>query len=145
MRLAQQSDDSDQLLEAYHCRWSTAFFRGEVAEALRTVRIGISNYDIVRHRHLGPAYGGHDAGVCALVVHANALQFSGDALGAKAALARMRCARRSVIPILSAMRIRPERLTDEIARFLDEVWRKGDSAVKRPAKAAKRAGTRRTN
>jgi len=46
---------------------------------------------------------------------------------------------------LLELRIRPERLTDEIARFLDEVWRKGDSASKRPAKAAKRAGTRRTN
>ena len=78
VRLAQQSDDSDQLLEAYHCRWSTAFFRGEVAEALTDSRIGISNYDMVRHRHLGPAYGGHDAGVCAFAVHCNAVQLSGD-------------------------------------------------------------------
>ena len=29
--LAQRSGDSDLLLEAYHCRWSTAFFRGDVA------------------------------------------------------------------------------------------------------------------
>jgi hypothetical protein len=29
--LAQASGDGDLLLEAYHCRWSTAFFRGDVA------------------------------------------------------------------------------------------------------------------
>ncbi len=29
--LAQHSGDGDLLLEAYHCRWSTAFFRGDVA------------------------------------------------------------------------------------------------------------------
>ena len=32
--LAQRSGDSDLLLEAYHCRWSTAFFRGDVAARL---------------------------------------------------------------------------------------------------------------
>ncbi len=78
VKLAQQSNDGDQLLEAYHCRWSTAFFRGEAAEALADSRIGISTYDIARHRHLGPAYGGHDAGVCAFAVHCNAVQLSGD-------------------------------------------------------------------
>ncbi|HEY1745903.1 MAG TPA: adenylate/guanylate cyclase domain-containing protein [Xanthobacteraceae bacterium] len=78
VKLAQQSNDGDQLLEAYHCRWSTAFFRGEAAEALADSRIGISTYDIARHRHLGPAYGGHDAGVCAFAVHCNAVQLSGN-------------------------------------------------------------------
>ncbi len=29
--LAQHSGDEELLLEAYHCRWSTAFFRGDVA------------------------------------------------------------------------------------------------------------------
>ena len=33
MALAQWSDDGDLLLEAYHCRWSTAFFRGDIAVA----------------------------------------------------------------------------------------------------------------
>jgi class 3 adenylate cyclase/tetratricopeptide (TPR) repeat protein len=83
VKLAQQSNDGDQLLEAYHCRWSTAFFRGEAAEALADSRIGIATYDIARHRHLGPAFGGHDAGVCAFAVHCNALQLSGNREEAK--------------------------------------------------------------
>ena len=45
--LAQNSGDEELLLEAYHCQWSTAFFRGDVADALerlparhRTLRHG---------------------------------------------------------------------------------------------------------
>jgi tetratricopeptide (TPR) repeat protein len=76
--LAQRSGDGDQLLEAYHCRWSTAFFRGDVAATLDNSRIGVETYDMARHRHLGPAFGGHDPGVCAHVAHAIALQESGD-------------------------------------------------------------------
>jgi predicted ATPase len=66
--LAQQSNDDDLLLEAYHCRWSTAFFRGEVAAALADSRIGINAYDMKRHSHLTHIYGGHDPGVCAHAV-----------------------------------------------------------------------------
>ena len=36
--LAQHSGDGDLLLEAYHCHWSTAFFRGDVADALDDCR-----------------------------------------------------------------------------------------------------------
>ena len=76
--LAQRSGDGDQLLEAYHCRWSTALFRGDVAATLDNSRIGVETYDMARHRHLGQAFGGHDPGVCAHVCHAMALQESGD-------------------------------------------------------------------
>jgi len=76
--LAQRSGDEDLLLEAYHCRWSTAFFRGDVAAALVDSRIGVETYDVSRHRHLGHAFGGHDPGVCAHVICASVLQLSGD-------------------------------------------------------------------
>jgi tetratricopeptide (TPR) repeat protein len=76
--LAQRSGDTDLLLEAYHCRWSTAFFRGDVAATLDNSRIGVETYDMARHRHLGHAFGGHDPGVCAYAVRANALQLAGD-------------------------------------------------------------------
>jgi tetratricopeptide (TPR) repeat protein len=76
--LAQRSGDGDLLLEAYHCRWSTAFFRGDVAATLENSRIGVATYDMVRHRHLGQAFGGHDPGVCAEVCGTMALQMSGD-------------------------------------------------------------------
>jgi tetratricopeptide (TPR) repeat protein len=86
--LAQRSGDSELLLEAYHCRWSTAFFRGEVTGTLDDSQIGIDNYDMARHRHLGHDFGGHDPGVCAHVQHGNALQLSGDRARATDSLAR---------------------------------------------------------
>jgi len=76
--LAQRSGDEDQLLEAYHCRWSTALFRGDVAATRDSSRIGIKTYDKARHRHLGPAFGGHDPGVCAHACHALAQQQFGE-------------------------------------------------------------------
>ncbi len=81
--LAKRSGDGEMLLEAYHCRWSTAFFRGDVAAAVDDARIGVATYDIARHRHLGHAFGGHDPGVCAQVVLANVLQTSGDQAAAR--------------------------------------------------------------
>jgi predicted ATPase/class 3 adenylate cyclase len=77
--LAQNSGNGELLLEAYHCRWSTAFFRGDVADALDDCRHGIELYDINRHRHLGHAFGGHDPGVCAHVQCGNSLQLAGAA------------------------------------------------------------------
>jgi class 3 adenylate cyclase/tetratricopeptide (TPR) repeat protein len=68
VELAQQSNDDDLLLEAYHCRWSTAFFRGEVPATLADSRLGVNAYDMARHRHLTHIYAGHDPGVCAHAV-----------------------------------------------------------------------------
>jgi hypothetical protein len=115
--LAQRSSDGELLLEAYHCRWSTAFFRGDVAEALDTTLVGVETYDLARHRHLGHAFGGHDPGVCAHVVRANALQLSGDVLGRTRPLGEdLRSPRRSVIPTLLAMRFTmPAWLTNSAA------------------------------
>jgi tetratricopeptide (TPR) repeat protein len=76
--LAQQSGDDDLLLEAYHCKWSTAFFRGDVAECLQNSRTGVKTYEMARHRHLGQAFGGHDPGVCAHCVSAMMLNMTGE-------------------------------------------------------------------
>jgi class 3 adenylate cyclase/tetratricopeptide (TPR) repeat protein len=78
VNLARRSDDDNLLLEAYHCRWSTAFFQGEVAASLDDSRVGIEMYDMDRHRHLGHAFGGHDPGVCAHSQCGNALHLSGN-------------------------------------------------------------------
>jgi predicted ATPase len=88
--LAERSGESDLLLEAYHCRWATAFFRGDIAPALDDARIGADSYDLTRHRHLGAAFGGHDPGVCAHAVIAMALvlQMSSDSERAKESMAR---------------------------------------------------------
>jgi class 3 adenylate cyclase/tetratricopeptide (TPR) repeat protein len=76
--LAQCSGDGDLLLEAYHCRWSTAFFRGDVAAVREFGRVGIETYDMARHRHLGPAFGGHDPGVCAHMIMGLASALAND-------------------------------------------------------------------
>jgi class 3 adenylate cyclase/tetratricopeptide (TPR) repeat protein/energy-coupling factor transporter ATP-binding protein EcfA2 len=76
--LAQRSGDGDLLLEAYHCRWSTAIFRGDVAAAIADGSHGVASYDLTRHRHLGVEFGGHDPGVCAHVCSALALEMSGE-------------------------------------------------------------------
>src|ERR1700730_12527367 len=86
--LARRSNDGDLLLEAYHCGWSTAFYRGEVAATLDLGRIGVETYDVNRHRHLGHAFGGHDPGVCAHIMSAVSLELSSDRGLAKESIAR---------------------------------------------------------
>ena len=66
--IGRKSGDEALLLEAIHCRWSTAFFRGDIARLLADSREGIRHYDLERHSRLGAEYGGHDPGVCAHVV-----------------------------------------------------------------------------
>ena len=86
--LAQSSGDSELLLEAYHCRWSTAFFSGDVAGCLKDAEIGVLSYDMRRHRHLGHAFGGHDPGVCAHICRANMLLLAGDEAGSNSSVER---------------------------------------------------------
>jgi tetratricopeptide (TPR) repeat protein len=88
VELAQRSGNGDQLFEAQHCRWSTAYIRGDVLAALPDSQIGVETYDLARHRHLGRAFGGHDPGVCANLVRAYCLQISGDWERAKEGLAQ---------------------------------------------------------
>jgi len=86
--LAQRSGDGELLLEAYHCRWASAFFRGDVQEALDDCRNGVERYDMARHRHLGHQFGGHDPGVCAYCQFGNSLQLAGQGLEATQNLAQ---------------------------------------------------------
>jgi class 3 adenylate cyclase/tetratricopeptide (TPR) repeat protein len=86
--LAQHSGDEEQLLEAYHCQWSTAFFRGDVSDALDGCRNGLELYDMERHRHLGHQFGGHDPGVCAHSQCGNAFQLADDGQKARQSLAK---------------------------------------------------------
>jgi class 3 adenylate cyclase len=66
--LGQRSGDEALFLEAMHCRWSTAFFRGDIARLLADAREGVRHYDRERHSRLGAEFGGHDPGVCAYTV-----------------------------------------------------------------------------
>jgi class 3 adenylate cyclase/tetratricopeptide (TPR) repeat protein len=66
--LARRSGNDSLFLEAIHCRWSTAFFRGDIARILSDGGEGIKHYDAERHSRLSAEFGGHDPGVCAYTV-----------------------------------------------------------------------------
>lgn len=86
--LGERSPDPDLLLEAFHCRWSTASFRGDIATALADGIEGIARYDPARHSWMASVFGGHDPGVCAHAVHALALCQTGLIREAHEAIAR---------------------------------------------------------
>ena len=75
--LAEQSGERELLLEAYHCQFSTAHFRGDVRGALEGGQHVIALYDMKQHRHLAHAFGGHDPCVCAHAQCGNAWQLFG--------------------------------------------------------------------
>ncbi|MGA2057878.1 MAG: adenylate/guanylate cyclase domain-containing protein [Bradyrhizobium sp.] len=76
--LAQQSGDRELLLEAYHCQFSTAYFRGDVQGALEGCQRVVALYDMKEHGHLAHAFGGHDPAVCGHIQCANSLRLSGE-------------------------------------------------------------------
>ena len=86
--LAQRTADEALFLEAIHCRWSAAHFRGDVSRTLADAREGIKHYDPERHSRLGAEFGGHDPGVCAHVVAGVALAQSGNSREAAASIER---------------------------------------------------------
>jgi predicted ATPase/class 3 adenylate cyclase len=67
VELSQRSGNEDHFLEAVHCRWSTALFRGELGLAVSDAERGMNLYDATRYHHLAAIFGGHDPGVCAYV------------------------------------------------------------------------------
>jgi class 3 adenylate cyclase/predicted ATPase len=72
-----KSVDSDLLLEAFHCRWATAWFRGDPRMSLEASAEGVGRYEPAKHSWMGPVFGGHDPGVCAYCVRAMALTMFG--------------------------------------------------------------------
>jgi class 3 adenylate cyclase len=77
VELGSRLHDDDLLLEAFHCRWSTAFFRGDTPAAVDDAREGVKRYDRTRHGRLAALFGGHDPGVCAYAVSGLALSLAG--------------------------------------------------------------------
>lgn len=75
--LGNRSGKEELILEAIHCRWSTANFRGDVARALAGARDGLGLYDPVRHGGLGAEFGAHDPGVCAHFIAGQSFAQSG--------------------------------------------------------------------
>ena len=75
--LARRLGDDSLLLEAQHCRWGEEAIGGDVPKVLETSEEGIRRYDAKRHAQLAAAFGTHDPGVCALVIHAMGLSLRG--------------------------------------------------------------------
>ena len=75
--LSRGLDSDDYVLQAHHSRWTNFFFIGDVGIARADTLQGIRLYDGIRHRHHKHTYGGHDPGVCAHGVGANAAWASG--------------------------------------------------------------------
>ena len=63
--LSEQSRNDAHVLEALHCRWSSAMFRGDCFGSIRDATRGAKLYRRDRHHRLAAAFGGHDPGVCA--------------------------------------------------------------------------------
>jgi len=91
--LSSRLNDEDLRLEAIHCRWSSALFRGEAALTLALASEGAALYVAERHHKFTHEYGGHDPGVCANSARAVAYGVMGqldqarEAIGQAVALA----------------------------------------------------------
>jgi len=72
-------DAADELrLQAHHSAWTTGLFSGEPAAAHEHCVEGRRLYDPERHRHHRLLYGGHDPGVCARYMGAQAYWLLGQ-------------------------------------------------------------------
>ena len=78
VHIGEQAGDDGLALEALHCRWSSALFRGDYSLCAADARRGVELYDRYRHHKLGLAFGGHDPGVCAFGCIGQSLVFAGD-------------------------------------------------------------------
>jgi class 3 adenylate cyclase/predicted ATPase len=77
--LSQRLDHEDFVLQAHHSRWTNFHLIGDARVSRADTQIGIRMYDIERHRHHRHVYGGHDPGICACGVGANAAWLTGHA------------------------------------------------------------------
>jgi class 3 adenylate cyclase/predicted ATPase len=72
LRVADGEGDPGLRLQAHHSAWTTGFFGGEPSAAHEHAEAGHRLYDLEAHRSHRFIYGGHDPGVCAHVVRAQA-------------------------------------------------------------------------
>ena len=79
VKLSQRLDHEDFVLQAHHSRWTNFYLIGDARITRADTQIGIRMYDIERHRHHRHIYGGHDPGICACGVGANAAWLTGHA------------------------------------------------------------------
>jgi class 3 adenylate cyclase/tetratricopeptide (TPR) repeat protein len=76
--LSKQTGDDAHVLEALHCRWSSAMFRGDCTKSIPDAERGMKLYQRERHHRLAAMFGGHDPGVCAHGVAASSQVTAGQ-------------------------------------------------------------------
>ena len=72
LKLAAGEPDDGLRLQAHHSAWTTCLFAGEPLEACKHCEAGRRLYNRERHHSHRLLYGGHDPGVCAAYVGAQA-------------------------------------------------------------------------
>lgn len=75
--VADQSDDQELRLQAYHAAWGTTVWMGDSSATCSHVRHGLALYDREKHRGHAQIYGGHDPAVCGYAQLAIALWLQG--------------------------------------------------------------------
>jgi class 3 adenylate cyclase/predicted ATPase len=64
LALAQHQSADELVLQAHHAAWTSAFARGDLQAALRSLDTGLPIYRRDAHGRHALVYGGHDPGVC---------------------------------------------------------------------------------
>jgi class 3 adenylate cyclase/predicted ATPase len=77
--LSQRLGHEEYVLQAHHARWTNLYLSGDARVSRADTLVGIRLYDRERHRHHRHVYGGHDPGVCACGIGANAAWLTGHA------------------------------------------------------------------
>jgi tetratricopeptide (TPR) repeat protein len=72
LRLAEREGDDELRLQAHHSGWSTLVYVGDPAKAREHADAGRRLYDPEKHASHRFVYGGHDPGVCAAYIGAQA-------------------------------------------------------------------------
>jgi class 3 adenylate cyclase/tetratricopeptide (TPR) repeat protein len=75
--IAEQLDDQELRLQAYHAAWGTTVWMGDYSATCSHVRHGLALYDRSQHRGHAMMYGGHDPAVCGYAQSAIALWLQG--------------------------------------------------------------------
>jgi tetratricopeptide (TPR) repeat protein len=83
LRIAQDLDSQEVLLQAHHTAWPVRWGRGAMKDALGHIDSGLALYDEQRHAHHRFLYLGHDPAVCGLAIASQLCSSLGYAAQAK--------------------------------------------------------------
>ena len=83
LKIAQDLDSQEVLLQAHHTAWPVHWGRGALRDAIGHINSGLALYDEQRHAHHRFLYLGHDPAVCGLAIASQLCSALGYATQAK--------------------------------------------------------------